>query len=458
MLKKRLAQNFGANLFAQFTNVLVQLASVPLFLSFWSKDRYGAWLLISAIPTYLSLGEAGFATSSANEVSMAIAKGDHAKALRSLHTAWGFLVGISVVLLGLALLAFFVLPWDAWLKTSVVTGNEARWTIGLLSIYSIAGILLAIFGTIYRAAYRNARNAFLNSGARLIELAVMGMGVALTSSMATIAGLILAVRLVAFLVMYVDSRMFSPDLNLGFTGFSYAELKTSWRPSVMFMAGGLGNAFYFQGLTLLVGASLGAAAVVVFNTTRTLTRVIVQFVTMIKHSVWPEFSYLFGSGDLTRARRLNELAFEASWVASFGLAAAIFIAAPWVMPLWTHHAVQIDPLLLAIFLTSAVLNGIWFVTSGLLMGTNQHEGLTVRYLLATMLAIAFGAMSVHRLGIYGIALAMIVCELFLLPYAISRTCQLLRQPVREFIFGSIQLRGVRQATMGYYHRWRTKAG
>jgi hypothetical protein len=29
MLKKRLAQNFGANLFAQFTNVLVQLASVP---------------------------------------------------------------------------------------------------------------------------------------------------------------------------------------------------------------------------------------------------------------------------------------------------------------------------------------------------------------------------------------------------------------------------------------------
>jgi len=35
VLKKRLAQNFGANLFAQFTNVLVQLASVPLFLTFW---------------------------------------------------------------------------------------------------------------------------------------------------------------------------------------------------------------------------------------------------------------------------------------------------------------------------------------------------------------------------------------------------------------------------------------
>jgi len=42
VLKKRLAQNFGANLFAQFTNVLVQLASVPLFLTFWSKKSLTA--------------------------------------------------------------------------------------------------------------------------------------------------------------------------------------------------------------------------------------------------------------------------------------------------------------------------------------------------------------------------------------------------------------------------------
>jgi O-antigen/teichoic acid export membrane protein len=458
VLKKRLAQNFGANLFAQFTNVLVQLASVPLFLTFWSKERYGAWLLISAIPAYLSLGEAGFATSSANEVSMAIAQNDRQRALRSLHTAWGFLVGISAALLVLTGMAFFAIPWDAWLKTSSVTGNEARWTISLLSLYSIAGILVAIFGTIYRAAYRNARGTYLPTGARLMELAAMGAGVALTSSMITIAGLMLAVRLLAFLVMYVDSRSFSPDLNLGFSGFSVAELKVSWRPSMMFMAATLGNAFYFQGLTLLVGASLGAVAVVVFNTTRTLSRVIAQFVSMIKHSVWPEFSYLFGSGDMIRARRLNEQAFEASWVASIGLALGIFIAAPWIMPVWTHHAVQVDPLLLAIFLASAVLNGLWFVTSGLIMGINQHEGLTLRYLMAATLALVLAAVSVHFLGIYGVALAMIVCELILLPYAISRTCQLLQQPVRELLFGSMQLRAVRQAATGYYQRWLAKAG
>lgn len=456
MLKKRLALNFGVNLFAQFTNVIVQLASVPLFLSFWLKERYGAWILISSIPAYLSLGEAGFATSSANEVSMAIAQGNREQALRSMHTAWGFLVGISAILLVLIIVAFFAIPWDNWVQFSAVTSYEVRWTALLLGFYTIAGILIAIFETIYRAAYRNARVAFLNTSARLIEFGAIGAAVVLTSSMITIAELMLCVRLAAFLVLYLDGREISPDLNLGFSDFSVAELKLSWRPSVMFMAANLGNAIYFQGLTLLVGASLGAAAVVVYNTTRTLTRVIAQFVAMIKLSIWSEFSYLFGSGEIGRAKQLNELAFELSWVASVGLALAIFIAAPWVMPLWTHDAVKIDLVLLAIFLASAALNGIWFVTSGLLMGTNQHEGLTVRYLMGATLAIIIGAISVHFLGIYGIALAMIVCEMFLLPYSISRTCHLLNQSVSEFLFDSIRLCVIRQATTDYYHRWLAK--
>jgi O-antigen/teichoic acid export membrane protein len=226
----------------------------------------------------------------------------------------------------------------------------------------------------------------------------------------------------------------------------------------MFMANTLGSAIYIQGLTLLVGASLGAAAVVVFNTTRTMTRVIVQFVTMIQLSVWPEFSYLFGVGDFTRARRLNELSFEVSWTASIVLAGMIYFVAPWIMPLWTHHAVRFDQSLLVIFLTSAVLNGLWSVTSGLLMGTNQHVGLTVRYLMAATLAVILAALSVHRLGIYGVAFPMIVCELIMLPYAISRTCHLLHQPVKDLILGSIQLRAVRQSAAVYCHRWVAKAG
>jgi O-antigen/teichoic acid export membrane protein len=458
MLKKRLALNFGANLCIQFVTIFVQLASVPLFLSFWSKERYGAWIIISSIPAYLSLAEAGFPSASANEVSMAVAEGDRERALRSLHTACGFLAGISVVLLALTILAFYAVPWSKWLTFSAVTVDEVKWTVFFLNLYTIVGILINIFSIVYRAAYRFARNNILNNGAlRLVEFAVIGLALVLSHSMIWVAGGMLVTRSIWLAVCFFDCRVLSPDLRVGVSGFSVAELKRSWRPSVMFMANSLGSAIYIQGLTLLVGVSVGAAAVVVFNTTRTLTRVIVQFVTMIRQSAWPEFSYLIGAGDANRARKLNELTFEMSVVASTTLAVTIFFAAPWIIPRWTHHAVRLDVPLLVIFLSSAVLNGFWSVTLGFLMGTNQHEALTVRYLLSATIAVFLAALSAHRSGIYGVAFAMILCELMILPYAISRTCHLLHQPVKEFIVASMQFRMVRQMLAGYYQRWLASA-
>jgi len=458
MFKKRLAQNFGANLFAQFANVLLQLASVPLFLSFWSKDRYGAWLLLSAIPAYLSLGDAGFALSSANEVSMAVAEGNRVRALRSLHTAWGFLCGVSIVLTALAVGAFYAVPWNQWLRFANVAPREVQWTIFLFSLYTIGGILIGAFGIIYRAVYRFARFNVLSTSGSLAQFVATAIALALTRSMICIAGVMLLTRLLLLWVYVVDSRKVSPDLKLGLAGFSFDELRRSWRPSVMFMANTLGNALYIQGLTLLVGASLGAAAVVTFNTTRTLTRVIVQFDIMIRQSVWPEFSYLFGSGDMERARALNKLIFEISAAASVALAAVIFLAAPWIIPVWTHHAVHANSLLVAILLSSAMLNGLWSVTSGLLMGTNQHEGLTFRYLIAASVAIIAGTGTVQFLGLDGIALSMVLCEVILVPYTILKNCDLMRQPVKEFLLDAMQLRAIREVTGVYCNRWLVKVG
>jgi O-antigen/teichoic acid export membrane protein len=174
---------------------------------------------------------------------------------------------------------------------------------------------------------------------------------------------------------------------------------------------------------------------------------------MIRICIWLEFSYLFGEGDMTRARGLNQLAIEVSAIGSMFLAGAIFFAASWVMPAWTHHVVRSDPVLLAILLCSAVLNACWSVTSSLLMGTNQHEGFTMRYISAAALTILLAAISVPRLGLHGVALSMVACECLVLPYVVSRTCQLLHQPLKDLVMNSIQLRMVRQISAAYYHRW-----
>lgn len=450
MLKKRLTGNIGANLFAQGVNVVAQLGSVSLFLACWNKQRYGEWLLISAIPSYLSLADAGFATFSGNEVSMLVSKGDLAGARRSLHTAWGFLIGISLVIGIAAWAALALLPWQAWLNISLISTGSAQRAITLLCLYTVIGLWMAIYGTVYRGAYRNARYIYLANCGRLLEFGVTAICVYLSQSVVVVAAGMLCARVLTMIGLEFDSRRFADFLRVGLFEFSRKELSRTWRSSSMFMVFALGNAFYFQGLTLLAGRMLGPAAVVIFNTTRALTRVMVQFVTIIKHSVWPEFSYLFGKGELVKARRLNGLAFECAWVAVAALSGGLYLIGPWVMRLWTHGAVEINRGFLSLFLISAGLNSLWFICSGLLMGANHHEGLARRYVIATAGSLLCAIPLVYWLGIHGIAIAMILCELVLLPYTLKYTCALLDQSVSQFALDALRLRTM----LGVVSDWR----
>ena len=443
MIKKRLAGNFAANLFANVVNVAWQLGTVPLFLAFWSKEHYGEWLLLFAIPGYLSLADVGLSTTAANEVSMLVAAGKTEAARCSLHTACAFLSAVSLGLMVFVGWGAFLVPWENWLQFHAPGASEIAGTIFFLTIYTVAGFAFALYGAVYRAVYRAPRIATITSVSRLVELFAIGGSVVYSDSFMALAASLAAVRVVTVGLLYFDGHRLSPGLQLGYSGFSRDELRRTWRPSLMFMAFALGNAFYFQGLTLLTGRILGPVAVVVFNTTRTLTRAIVQFVAMIKHSVWPEFSYLFGARDLVRARRLNSLAFEITWVATFFMAGALYLLGPWILQFWTHRMVELDRNLLVLFLAGAVLNSLWFVCSGLLMGANQHGGLAIRYVSATAVSLVLAIPLVHWLGLAGIAWTMIICEAVLLPYTLIHTCRLLEQPLGDFLLHALRLRQVR---------------
>ena len=59
--------------------MFIQLASLPIFLSRWTTEKYGYWLMISAIPTYLTLADVGILTASGNMMAMHQARQESAE-------------------------------------------------------------------------------------------------------------------------------------------------------------------------------------------------------------------------------------------------------------------------------------------------------------------------------------------------------------------------------------------
>src|SRR5947209_688069 len=80
-LAQRLMRGAQAQLFGHVARVGIQLGTVALLAKVWGLSRYGDWLILAAVPTYLAFSDIGFFAAASNEMIMAVGREDRAEAL-----------------------------------------------------------------------------------------------------------------------------------------------------------------------------------------------------------------------------------------------------------------------------------------------------------------------------------------------------------------------------------------
>src|ERR1035438_788215 len=136
-LRARLIRGFSATALSPIVTVLVQVVSVPVLIHAWGAGRYGDWLLLSAIPSYLTLSDLGFGDASASDMSMRVAANDRDGALRTFQSSWVLVTAISLAALLLASLSVWWVPWQLWLRLSSVSSPKAAGILLVLAAYVV---------------------------------------------------------------------------------------------------------------------------------------------------------------------------------------------------------------------------------------------------------------------------------------------------------------------------------
>ncbi len=98
-ITRRLGRTLSAQGYAQLVTLAVQLALVPVLLRAWGTSLYGAWLVLSAVPFYLSFSDFGLTFVAKNAMVMAVAGGRRDEALRIFHTVFALLCALLPPLL-----------------------------------------------------------------------------------------------------------------------------------------------------------------------------------------------------------------------------------------------------------------------------------------------------------------------------------------------------------------------
>lgn len=406
-MKRRILAGMGANSFGMALTIGIQLVSLPIFLHYWNTSTYGVWLMLSAIPAYLSMADVGMVSAAGNKMTIAVARGDLKEANKIFQSALKFMTMVCSFIAFIALIAILFSP------KSLLSNLDLR--LALLAL--CFGVLIALFDglsqTIFKATQRYAIGTTLGNFVRLAEWAGYMIGLASIGTFTAVALCGFFARLVGTIIVTQLSKHGNHGIHWGMRHADNDEIRAMIKPAMSFMAFPLANALSFQGITLLVGAIFGPITVTLFSTYRTIARTAVQITAIFSHALWPEFSRLFGESASSAIQHVFNRSAVFGTLQAFALSLLLYFVSPWLLKLWTQGEIEFIPKLMLLMLLYAAVSGAWHIPKILLMATNQHIDLAYWAVIAAVFSVFLAWGLSYRLNLDGIVVAMLLSELLI---------------------------------------------
>jgi O-antigen/teichoic acid export membrane protein len=422
--KRRLFVGFATTLVSKAASTVIQLVQVPVLLHFWGETMFGVWLVLTGIPTYLSFSNIGFGSVAGNEMTMLMARDEQDAALGVFQSCWWWIALVMGVTGAGMSVALWLLPMGRLLHVDAISEHDVSWALFWLGLAVLFGQLEQLLQSAYRCIARYSYGNFLKSCLSLAAFGVQLVPVMRGYGPRTTAMVFALANITVTLILCVMVKRDIPWISYGWGHASFREIKRLTRPSLAFMGFPLGNALNIQGSQLAVNYALGAEAVAVFGTARTVSRLALQAVEMVKNTVWPELSIAFGAGNMELVRTLHRRAVQIALLVSLGVVAIVAAFGPTFLHKWTLGKVPSSPGLVGLLLVVVVFYSLWSTSSTLVAAINLHERLATVYSIATGVTVVVTYFAALRYGLFGAAGSLLLSELIMDAYVLPSSLRI----------------------------------
>lgn len=416
---------------------LFQLLSVPIFLKYWGVELYGEWIALNTLTAYFQMTDVGLNTATGNSFTFNYVRGQLDKCTILINNNIFFIliafIVILLVVLGLGELGFFVRLF----RFSLIGPSIVNGCLLLLFLQVMIGTFNNLLNTFYTATNHYARGIMIDNVIRFAEYAILIIGVSSGISILYVLLLGVIVKLLGLIYKFIDSSRYY-KLSLSIRYLRVAELKEIFLPAISFFSFPVANSLTFQGVTLLINFFLGSAAVVLFNTTRTLVNFCKSTIDILHKSVWPEISIIYGKQDLFKLRQIHYRTLAYSILLALSTTLILFFIGEYLYDIWTKGAVKFDLILFTLLLLALITNTIWSSSTVLLQATNNHKAFSLFYLLAAILVfIASFIFLVSIRDVKYIPISMIVVDFLLIWYVLRKVITITEDSISSFFSGVI---------------------
>jgi len=436
-LQKNLLKNGLAATISKAIRMVQQLVLVPFFITAWGAAYYGEWLTLTIIPTLLAFSDLGFGTAAANSLVLRYASGDKQGAANIAKSGL-FIISIMVACsIAISVVLIVVLDYYHVFDKSLIERTDAIWAISILMVARILNFYQQLFEAYYRAARRaslsiNLQTIYsaLNIGVGLLVL-LTGHGIVAFA----LVNLAVAILFNPFYAFYARGVLALYKTNRGI--IQKSEIRGITRKGLGYLMSPVWQAVFFQGTTFVVRIVLGPEAVAVFNTVRTVTRVINQAYSIIIGTVLPEMQFELGAGNMLKAKKIFRTSLGLVILIAIGGSLFLYLFGPWFYEIWTRKALNPPIMMWNVFILGIIFNAVWWMSSFVFTAMNKPYDFAIAGLVSASLSVVCSYFSAKMFGLTGAAIGSLVMDILLFIYILPRSCSLIGQKMSVLLKDSI---------------------
>jgi O-antigen/teichoic acid export membrane protein len=332
----RIKANFLAASTGNAVRLLDKIALVPVFLTFWGPEYYGYWLILTAVPSMLSMSNLGMGIAALVRIVHALGEGDEAEAnsicLSSVLTIFA--------VFGVLVAALLLLPLEWFVDPESITIASPNIILALMMGQVALGLAtqpLAGYWTFREKAHVSmlfqTANALMILGVTIAVLLLGGR--ALDVAIGTAVGSL-------FWFFAVVGTSLKQVVHRAPAKPSFSLVKSLLGKGIGFQLGPLWQSLLFQGTLVLAGVLFGPVGAAAWGTVRTLARAGNQALDLIGRAIMPELQTSVAKNDFAASRKLHSFSVSVSVAIGMIGALIITVGGPYIYRVWTTGELDVS--------------------------------------------------------------------------------------------------------------------
>lgn len=432
---KGIISNGLANVVQKIVRIADQLLLVPFFLTNWGAAVYGEWLTLTIIPSVLAFSDLGFGSAVCNSFVLAYAAGDKQKAA-DLRKSGFWIITLTIILgLLLTVISMFVCTKMQLFDKSHINTHDAMLAVAYMMVARLITFYTQLVEGFYRGARKAALGSLFGSGNYLINIVVglivllLGYGVVAFA----FSQLIIAVMYIIAYSIY-GCRLI--DLQKYRGRILKSDIYDIVRKGMGYLMTPIWQSVYFQGTTFVVCITLGAEAVAIFNTVRTVCRSVNQLFSIINASIFPDLQYEYGQGHIQTVHKYFRIAVVLSMLIGFMGCSVLAVFGLNIYGWWTNSVLTVPHSVWNVFMLGAFFNAVWWTSVVTYRMTNQPYHFAIASTVMSFVSVGLTYVLSFPLGLLGAAIGCALFELVMALYVLPDSCRMLGMKPNE-LFSNI---------------------